>query len=132
MKTLKEVHEYLNDVGFFYLSTVDREKPKCRPMGVHMLIDGQLYFAVGNFKNTYAQMLANPYVEITAAKRPDWIRVFGKAVFETDDKIAESLLTQYPALRNIYCGDRKLKIFHLEQATAQFRSMLEVEEEFHF
>ena len=39
MKTLQEVHEYLNDVGFFYLSTVDREKPKCRPMGVHMLID---------------------------------------------------------------------------------------------
>ena len=132
MKTLKDVHDYLNETGIFYLSTIEGDHPKSRPMGVHLLIDGQLYFAVGNFKNTYPQMLANPNIEIVAAKKPDWIRIFGKAVFEKDTTIADDLMAKNPGLSRIYYGDRKLMIFHLEEATVQFRSMLEVEEEFHF
>ena len=134
MKTLQDVYSYLNETGYFYLSTVEGDHPKCRPLGVHLLIDGQLYFGIGNFKDVYKQMCINPKVEITASRRRDWIRVYGTAVFEKTDDIANRLLEQTPGLRDIYSEEsgRKIMIFHLEQATAEFRSILSVDESFKF
>ena len=86
-----------------------------------MEMDGKVLFGVGDFKEVYKQLLANPKVEIACAK-PDghWLRYTGKAVFETDPKYAEASLEAMPMLKNIYNEEtgHKLMMFHLEDAVA--------------
>ena len=63
-----------------------------------------------------------------------FLRYYGKAVFEDDYTIANKVLANAPALQKIYNDETgyKLGIFHLENATAEFRNMLEVKERYNF
>ena len=126
---MSKVNDFLTEAGVFYLATVDGDQPKVRPLGAHMEMDGKVLFGVGDFKEVYKQLLANPKVEIACAK-PDghwlrytgrhWLRYTGKAVFETDPKYAEASLEAMPMLKNIYNEEtgHKLMMFHLEDAAA--------------
>ena len=118
---MSKINDFLNAAGVFYLATCDGDKPKVRPLGAHLEMDGKEIFGVGDFKDVYKQLAANPNTEIVAAK-PDghWLRYSGKAVFETDPKYAEALLDLIPSLRDIYNEKtgNKMMAFHLEDATA--------------
>ena len=116
-----KVNDFLSETGVFFLATVDGDQPKLRPLGSHVEIGGKVIFSVGDFKDVYRQMLANPKVEIAACK-PDghWLRYTGRAVFDDDPRIVEILLNAMPNLRDIYNEEtgHKLMLFHLEDATA--------------
>lgn len=117
---MSKVKDFLAEAGVFFLATVDGNQPKLRPLGAFLEADGKLIFGVGDFKNVYRQMVANPLVEIAACK-PDghWLRYTGKAVFETDGKYAEMMIesSHLEAIYNEQTGN-KLMTFHLEDATA--------------
>lgn len=117
---MSKVNDFLKETGVFFLATTDGNQPKLRPLGAHMEVDGKIIFGVGDFKNVYKQMLANPLVEIVACK-PDghWLRYTGKAVFETDHSYAEQMIKEsgLEAIYNEKTGN-KLMTFHLEDATA--------------
>ncbi len=118
---MSKINDFLNETGMFFLATVDGDKPKLRPLGAHLEMDGKLIFGVGNFKNVYRQMVDNPYVEIAACKKDGhWLRYSGKAVFEEDPKYAEALLNALPHLRAIYNDQtgNKMMAFHISEATA--------------
>ncbi|MBR6337426.1 MAG: pyridoxamine 5'-phosphate oxidase family protein [Ruminococcus sp.] len=118
---MSRINDFLSEAGVFYLATVDGDQPKLRPLGAHMEMDGKVLFGVGDFKNVYRQLLANPKCEIAAAK-PDghWLRYTGTAVFETDGKYAGAMLDMMPHLKSIYNEQtgNKMMVFHLENATA--------------
>ena len=118
---MSKVNDFLTEAGVFFLATVDGDQPKVRPLGAHFEMDDKVLFGVGDFKNVYRQLVANPKVEIAACK-PDghWLRYTGKAVFEEDPKYAEAMLDMMPDLRNIYNEEtgNKMMTFHLEDATA--------------
>ena len=134
MNILERIDNYFKETGMFFLATEDGDQPKCRPLGLSAIIDGQLYFGVGGFKDVYKQLCENPKVELVASKQADWLRVYGEAVFETDYTIADKLMEIAPFLKNIYNEEtgNKLEVFHLEHATAEFRSLLAVEESYSF
>ena len=118
---MSKINDYLTETGVFFLATVDGDQPKLRPLGAHLEMDGKVIFGVGDFKEVYRQMVANPKVEIAACK-PDghWLRYTGRAVFEEDPKYAEAMLDAMPDLRDIYnetTGNRMMT-FHLEDAKA--------------
>lgn len=117
---MNKVKDFLTETGIFFMATVDGDQPKLRPLGAFLEEDGKLIFGVGDFKNVYRQMLANPLVEIVACK-PDghWLRYTGRAVFETDYKYAEHMIKN-SNLEFIYneTTGHKLMTFHLEDATA--------------
>ena len=102
------------------MATVDGDQPRLRPLGAFLEADGKLLFGVGDFKDVYRQMKANPLVEIAACK-PDghWLRYTGRAVFETDPKYAEQMIknSHLEAIYNEQTGN-KLMTFRLEDATA--------------
>ena len=86
-----------------------------------MEMDGKVIFGIGDFKEVYKQMLANPKVEIVACKQNGhWMRYSGTACFETDAKYAEAMLDGAPHLRSIYNEEtgNKMMCFHIEDATA--------------
>lgn len=118
---MSKINDFLTEAGVFFLATADGDQPKLRPLGAHLEMDDKVIFGVGDFKNVYRQMVANPKVEIAACK-PDghWLRYTGKVVFENDPKYAEAMLDAMPDLRNIYNEQtgNKMMAFHLEDATA--------------
>ncbi|MBR1831834.1 MAG: pyridoxamine 5'-phosphate oxidase family protein [Ruminiclostridium sp.] len=117
---MSKVNDFLNEAGIFFLATVDGKQPKIRPLGAHLEMDGKVLFGVGEFKDVYKQMQADPLVEIAACK-PDghWLRYTGKAVFETDPKYAEAMIkaSHLEEIYNEKTGN-KLGVFHLEDASA--------------
>lgn len=134
MDQLKKVEDYLKQVDFFPVSMVDGNKPKCRPLAFQLYLNGELYFGVGTFKDVYKQLEVNPNVEICACNGEDFLRYYGRAVFEKDDTIADMVLSKAPAMQKIYNETTgfRLGIFHLEEATAEFRSKMGIVEEYHF
>lgn len=67
--------------GVFYLTTVEKGKPKVRPYGFLMEYNGKICFTTNKNKPTYSQLLSTPYVEIcTMHGNMSWIRLSGKAV----------------------------------------------------
>ena len=118
---MSKINDYLTETGVFFLATVDGDQPRLRPLGMHLEMDGKVLFGVGDFKDVYRQMVANPKVEIVACK-PDghWMRYTGRAVFESDPKYAEAALDAMPDLKNIYNEEtgNKMMVFHLEDAKA--------------
>jgi uncharacterized pyridoxamine 5'-phosphate oxidase family protein len=120
-KKMSKINSFLDEAGVFFLATEDGSQPKVRPLGAHLEMDGKILFGVGDFKAVYRQMQANPQVEIVACKQDGhWLRYTGTAVFETDEKYAQTMLDAAPQLRNIYNEQtgNKMAIFHLENATA--------------
>lgn len=116
-----KINDFLTEAGVFFLATADGDQPKLRPLGAHLEMDGKVIFGVGDFKNVYRQMKANPKVEIAACKKDGhWLRYTGKAVFEDDPKYAEAMLDAMPHLRNIYNDQtgHKMMTFHIDAVSA--------------
>ena len=121
----QKIDEFISEAEVFYLATVDGDKPKNRPLGFHLLKDDKIYFGVGNQKDVYNQLTANPNVEISAVVGTDFLRYYGKAVFEETYDFADSIVAGNEFLQGIYNDETgfKLAIFHLEEATAELRDI---------
>ena len=127
---VSKVDDFLTRAKVFTLSTVDGGRPRARPLGLHMVIDGSIVFGVGDFKNVYRQLIADPEVEITACIGGEWLRLHGRAVPLHDPAVSEKALDMVPPLRNIYNEEsgRRLEMFRLEDAVAEFIDMMTVKE----
>ena len=124
---MSRLNDFLTETGVFFLATTDKNQPKLRPLGAHLQMDGKVIFGVGNFKDVYKQLTANPLTEIAACKpNGEWLRYTGKAVFETDPKYAQAALDAMPNLKSIYNEEtgHKLMMFHLEDAKAVVIQMM--------
>ena len=118
---MSKVNDFLSEAGVFFLASADGDQPKVRPLGLHVEVDGKVLFGIGEFKDVYKQLAANPKTEIVAAK-PDghWLRYTGKAVFDDDPKYLEAAFEAMPNLREIYNDQtgNVMKMFYLDEATA--------------
>lgn len=120
---MKEVYEFLNECGAYYLATVDGDQPRVRPFGTVLIFEDKLYIQTGKVKNVSKQMMANPKVEICAFKEDKWVRV--EAVVVEDDRIEakEKMLEAYPQLKSMYSADDdNTQVLYLKDATAKFES----------
>ncbi|MDO4649208.1 MAG: pyridoxamine 5'-phosphate oxidase family protein [Eubacteriales bacterium] len=139
--TAEKINDWLNECveqsETFFLTTVDNNKPKSRPISFHMLKDGINYFGVGEMKEVYRQMQENSYVEITGlmGKGTQFIRYYGKAVFAEGSALAKEALEQpgYPVMKKIYAEGtgNVFGVFHLEEAVCERRAMMSVIETLH-
>ena len=132
MENIKRVDAFLTAAGGCFLSTAEDGRPHDRPLGFHLMRGDRIYFLLTNRKDVYYQMRRNPQVEVTARKGKDWLRYYGKAVFEPDYSLAETLMRAVPQLKDLYGEDagERLEIFHLEDATVEFRNMTLLNERF--
>ena len=130
MSGSEKVFNFLNEAKVFYLSTIDGDKPRCRPLGLKSLIDGKVYFGEKRKKNVYKQLEKNPNCELVALKGGEWIRINGKAVFEKDFTLAEKILEENKHLKEMYTKNNwKLMIFHIE-GTVEIIKMMKAADTF--
>lgn len=120
-KAEEKINDYLTETGVFFLATALDKRPHLRPLGMHFIMDGKLWFGVGDQKEVYKQLKKNPLVEIVALKKDNhWLRYSGKVVFTMDQKYAQKALEMSPYLKEIYNSKTgyKLMMFYVEDATA--------------
>jgi len=103
----ERIESFLSETGVFFLATVDGDQPKLRPLGAHHLVDGAVWFGVGEFKDVYKQLAANPKCELVALKPQSgtWLRCTARAEFAEGDAreaMEERFLDAAPYLRKFY------------------------------
>ena len=116
MSNSEKVNKFIDEAKVFYLATVEDDKPHVRPLGAHKLIDGKLYFMVGDFKNVYKQLLKNCNCELVASKaNGEWIRISGNAIFEKDFTKSDEMMNNNKNLKELYEKNGwKAMTFHIE------------------
>lgn len=123
---MEEVLKFLSENHTFYFATVDDNKPKVRPLGFFMAYEDKLYFGIGKQKQSYQQILENPYVELsTASAKGEWIRISGKVKIDERKEVQEKAFETLPMLKALYNEEtgHKLGVFYLEEATAEIADM---------
>ncbi|MDR2804315.1 MAG: pyridoxamine 5'-phosphate oxidase family protein [Dysgonamonadaceae bacterium] len=122
---MKEVCEFLNQCGVYFIATTEGDQPRVRPFGTAAIFEGKLYIQTGKHKNVAKQMMANPKIEICAydEKKGQWIRI--EAVVVSDERIEAKkyMLDQYPSLKSMYSAeDDNTFVLYLQNVTATFYS----------
>lgn len=122
---MKEVLEFLQKAGVFFLATNDGDQPHVRPLGFVMECGGKLAFCTGNDKPMCKQLAANPKVEIAAVDdKFNTLRITGTVKFATTPETQKKALEVMPSLSKIYSvGDGKFEIFYLDEGEAVCSSM---------
>lgn len=100
---MEKVLKFLNDNTPFYCSTVSGDRPRCRPLGLAVMVGGKIYFGLGKHKEVYAQLKSNPNLEICAtAANGTWIRISGRAVLDDNAEAKAAAFKALPMLNDIY------------------------------
>lgn len=121
---MKTVLKFLTDCKTFYLATVEGDQPRVRPFGAVCEYEGRLYLCTNNQKPVYRQMKQNPKVEISGTLDSEWIRLTGKAVFDTRKEAKSAMLEANPILKGMYdANDPIFEVFYLEDAVANILSL---------
>ncbi|WP_099469253.1 pyridoxamine 5'-phosphate oxidase family protein [Konateibacter massiliensis] len=130
MTNAEKVGEYLKKAEMFFVATEDGDKPKVRPFSFYTIFEDKIYFGVGTFKDCYKQIIANPNVEISASNGKGFLRYYGKAIFVENQALLDQAFAEAPYLPKMYneTTGNKLGMFYLADATAEFRSLFEIEE----
>ncbi|MBP1589962.1 MAG: pyridoxamine 5'-phosphate oxidase family protein [Kiritimatiellae bacterium] len=127
---IMRIDKLFSQANAFFLATVDGDQPKLRPLGAHHVVDGVLWFGVGEFKNVYRQLAANPKCEFVAlTEGGKWLRYTGRAVFAEGaerEKLEEVFLEAAPGLRAIYDQQpgHRMMCFQLADARAELIPMM--------
>jgi uncharacterized pyridoxamine 5'-phosphate oxidase family protein len=133
MSNIEKVNDIITKAEVFYLSTVDGDKPKVRPLGFHLLVEDKIYFGVGTYKEVYKQMEANPNVEIAAWDGEHFLRYYGKADLTKNEEVVEKAFELMPDIAEAYKANGwEMGVFFLDDATAEIRNMMEIEESYEF
>ena len=87
----KEMYELMNANLGFYLATVEGDQPHVRGMMLYRADENGIIFHTASTKDVYAQMKANPKVELCFNGGGTQIRVTGIAEQVVDDDLREEI-----------------------------------------
>lgn len=73
---MKETFEFLKErTKVNYVSTINVDKPSCRPFGDPVLFNNKIYVLTNKQKEVSRQITSNNNVCIVAYDSQDWIRI---------------------------------------------------------
>ena len=119
---MNEVLEFLKDCKRFFVATTEDGKPKVRPFGFIMTHEDKLYFATGNQKPFFQQIMSNPEIEICGVnQKMEWIRLSGKVVVDSRLEVKEKVFEVSPFLINTYqsAENPTMECFYIDEAKAE-------------
>ena len=122
--TLRDVANYLDNIGIQFLATIGLDgKPKVRPMQYMVLEDGKLWFCTNSKKEVYAELQANPCIELCGCKleknemQTPWIRFSAEVMFEERQDIRDAIIEKSAIVNALYKNMRDnpiFKVFYLK------------------
>jgi len=121
---MNEILKFIKNANIFYIATIDGDKPRVRPFAFAMEYQGKLYFCTSNQKDVYRQLTSNPWFEAsTMSKDGQWMRLQGKAVFDSNKDAKANAFEIQPGLEKIYNNPDLFEVFYVEQGEATFYNM---------
>ena len=130
---MNRAFDFLKAAGTFYLATVDGDQPRVRPFGAVALFEDKLYITTGNGKAVFAQLMADPKIEISGMVGGDWIRLSAVAMRDERREAKTAMLEQNPELRNLYNeDDGVMEVLYLTDATVTICSFTKPPVQFSF
>lgn len=130
-KNLEKVLQFLDEVGTYYLATVEGDQPRVRPFGTALVYNDKLYIQTGKVKNISKQLKENPKAEICAFKDGKWVRITGNLVEDDTREVKTLMLEKMPVLRHMYNeDDGNMQMLYFEHAKVVFASFGKEPEEF--
>ena len=122
--TLQDIAAYLDKVGVQFMATIGLDsKPKVRPMQYMVLEDDKLWFCTNSQKEVYAELQANPSIELCGCKMEEdeiksaWIRFSAEVVFEERQDIRDAIIEKSSIVNALYSTMRDnpiFKVFYLK------------------
>lgn len=115
--------DFLKKSGTFYLATVEDGKPRVRPFGAISEYEGKAYLITSNKKEVFAQIQANPHVEVSSTIGGEWIRLEADLVRDDNRGAKTKMLEDYPTLKQMYSPDDDImEVLYLKNAKATIYS----------
>lgn len=118
--TLTDVAQLLSSIGIQFMATIGLDgKPKVRPMQYMLLDDDKLWFCTNSKKDVYAELQANPHLELCACHlesdeiKSAWIRFEAEAVFENRTDIRNAIIDKSAIVNALYKDMRNNPIFQV-------------------
>lgn len=132
MTNAERISDFLKQAGTFYFLSSDGDQAKGRPFSFSSMRNGRIVLSTGTQKKIYAQILANPKVEIVAAVGNRFLRYDGEVEFFEDPEFTKKTMEENPFMGKLYNEETGLKIqfFHLKNGHAEIINMMTVEETF--
>lgn len=122
--TLRDIADYLDHTGVQFMATIGLDgNPKVRPMQYMVMEDGKLWFCTNSRKEIYAELQANPSLELCGCKleqdeiQTAWIRFSAEAVFEERQDIRDAIIDKSAIVNALYKDIRDnpiFKVFYLK------------------
>ena len=81
-----------NRVEYYFLATIDGDKPSCRPFGATIVFDGKIYMMSHAGKKVANQLEVNNNACIVAYDGDAWIRINCKMIDDSDNIEAKKAL----------------------------------------
>jgi len=121
--SIEDIANYLDNIGIQFMATIGLDgKPKVRPMQYMITEDNKLWFCTNSKKEVYAELQANPALELCGCKlekdeiQTPWIRFSAEAVFEERQDIRNAIIEK-SSIVNVLYKDKKddtiFKVFYL-------------------
>ena len=130
---MKKAMEFLKECGVFYLATMDGDQPRVRPFGAVCIFEDKLYVTTGNKKEVFAQMTANPKIEISGMAGGKWIRLSAEAGRDDRREARTAMLNEYPDLRAMYSeDDGNMEVLYIKNANVSLCSFEAPQEDWTF
>ena len=131
MSNAQKIADFLDQAKVFYFLTTDRDQPRGRPFGFRLVDGDRIYFGCGTFKQVWAQLTANPRVEVLALAGDDFLRYDGEAVPVKDEAVMAKVRAAAPGIMEMYDKNGwEMGIFYLRNGHAEIHGMMSVKEEF--
>ena len=94
---MNETYNFLKEkTKVNFVSTIDGERPSCRPFGDPVLIDGKIYVLTNKQKNVSKQIAKNNNVCIVAYDNQDWIRINCKLIDDSNNiKAKQAIIDEF-------------------------------------
>ena len=94
---MNETYNFLKErTKVNFVSTIDGERPSCRPFGDPVLIDGKIYVLTNKQKNVSKQIAKNNNVCIVAYDNQDWTRINCKLIDDSNNiKAKQAIIDEF-------------------------------------
>jgi uncharacterized pyridoxamine 5'-phosphate oxidase family protein len=121
---MKEVFDFLDKCGIFYLATVEGNLPHVRPFSAKAIFEGKLYLQTGYPKKVSKQIAANPHIEICAFYEGVVLRIEATLVEDTRLEAKRFMIdnNEELQLRGYTAEGDYTEVLYLKDATATFAS----------
>ena len=92
---MKETFEFLKErTKVNYVSTINVDKPSCRPFGDPVLFNNKIYVLTNKQKEVSRQITSNNNVCIVAYDSQDWIRINWKLIDDSNNISAKKAIME--------------------------------------